>query len=129
MLNHSQLLIMFGEDVEDLLLRSLGGFAGGRGVKRSTEGLICMHIRITNGHKGVGEAGGMSRGGGKGDICNTLCNTSRNKNYFFKKRSLGVPGQVAQLFGASSCTPKHCRFDSQSEHIPVLRFKHLLRCV
>ena len=36
-----------------------------------------------------------------------------------KKKRI-YPGWVAQLVGASSCTPKGCRFDSQSGQIPRL---------
>ena len=42
---------------------------------------------------------------------------SRSRNHFFKNLSF-CPGQVAQLVGTSSHTPKGCRFDSWSGHIP-----------
>ena len=36
------------------------------GDKRSTEGLVCMHISITNGRKTLGREGMYGTGGGVG---------------------------------------------------------------
>ena len=36
---------------------------------------------------------------------------------FLTKRKPSSPGQVARLVGASSCTPKFCRFGSWSGHL------------
>lgn len=66
----------------------VGGQKGGQKSKRSTEGLICMHIGVTNGHGtlGGGGGGGSVRAGEEGDICSALCGTSRNKNYLGEKK-------------------------------------------
>ena len=42
------------------------------------------------------------------------------------KKLLPSPGRVVQLVAGSSHTPKGCRFDSQSGHIPRLQVQPLV---